>query len=165
MLAEESILAACKAERVLEFPACGQYAAARVAGEFQRPRNEPSCPPEEMERRRLPGEDVFRKKGFRPRPPIPQGFWLTGRESPQKFRLGGRGNWQRGCCFFVDNIVDCCLWKSILPAMIPPAPPSRRHGSGCPDCGTKRGRRCAASGPVPRGCRARWARRPRCRRS
>ena len=69
MLAEESILAACKAERVLEFPACGQYAAARVAGEFQRPRNEPSCPPEEMERRRLPGEGVFRRKVSAPGPP------------------------------------------------------------------------------------------------
>ena len=73
MLAEESILAACKAERVLEFPACGQYAAARVAGEFQRPRNEPSCPPEEMERRRLPGR-TFSEERFPPPAPIPQGF-------------------------------------------------------------------------------------------
>ena len=100
MLAEESILAACKAERVLEFPACGQYAAARVAGEFQRPRNEPSCPPEEMERRRLPGEGVFPKKGFRPRPPIPQGFLADGEGIPAEVPFGREGELAEGMLFF-----------------------------------------------------------------
>lgn len=93
---------------------------------------------------------AFSEERFPPPAPHPSRFWADGEGIPAKFRLGGRGNWQRGCCFFVDNTVDYCLWKSIFPAMIPPAPRSRRHGSGCPDCGTKRGRRCAASGPVPR---------------
>ena len=61
MLAEESILAAREAERVLEFRACGQYAAARVAGEFQRPRHEPPCPSEEVERRGFPEEASRRR--------------------------------------------------------------------------------------------------------
>ena len=61
MLAEESILAAREAERVLEFRACGQYAAARVAGELQRPRHEPPCPSEEVERGGFPEEASRRK--------------------------------------------------------------------------------------------------------
>ena len=108
---------------------------------------------------------AFSEERFPPPAPHPSRFLADGEGIPAEVPFGREGNWQRGCCFFVDNAVDYCLWKSILPAMIPPAPRSRRHGSGCPDCGTKRDRLCAASGPVPRGCRARWARRPRCRRS
>ena len=69
MLAEESILAACKAERVLEFPACGQYAAAASRGSSSGLGTNPLAL-----RKKWSGGDsrgrAFPKKGFRPRPPI-----------------------------------------------------------------------------------------------
>ena len=95
MLAEESILAAREAERVLEFRACGQYAAARVAGEFQRPRHEPLALRKKWSggdsRRRLPEE------GF---PASPSRFSAEVEGTPAGVPSGREGEQAEGMSFF-----------------------------------------------------------------